>query len=83
MERLYSRRRYLGETRKFEEYKRLSRRNLRKKIRKEEVRQVEKRNEKQKAVEIKLNPEAEDFKRSELPERYTARILFGWDNNKF
>ena len=53
-----------------------------KKIRKDEVKQVEKRKEKQKAVEIELNPEAEEFKKSELPEKYTARILFGWDNNK-
>ena len=32
---------------------------------------------------MELNSEAEKFKRSELPEKYTARILFGWDNNKF
>jgi len=25
---------------------------------------------------VELNPEAEKFKRSELPERYTARIFF-------
>jgi len=30
-----------------------------------------------------LNPEVEEFKRSELPEKYTARILFGWDDKKF
>ena len=49
----------------------------------EEVRQVEKRKEKQKAIEVELNPEAEKFKRSELPEKYIARILFGWDDKKF
>jgi len=32
---------------------------------------------------VKLNPEAEEFKRSELPEKYIAKILFGWDNRKF
>ena len=32
---------------------------------------------------MELNSETEKFKRSELPEKYTARILFGWDNNKF
>jgi len=30
-----------------------------------------------------LNPEAEEFKRSELLEKYTARILFGWNDKKF
>jgi len=54
-----------------------------KEIRKEEIQQVEKKKEKQKAGEVKLNPEAEEFKRSELPGKYTARILFGWDDNKF
>ena len=34
-------------------------------------------------VEVGLNPEAEEFKRSELPGKYTTRILFGWDNKKF
>ena len=42
---------------------------------------MEKRKEKQKVVE--LNLEAEKFKRSELLGKYTVRILFGWDNNKF
>ena len=32
---------------------------------------------------MELNSETEKFKRSELPEKYTTRILFGWDNNKF
>jgi len=32
---------------------------------------------------IKLNPNAEEFRRNELPGKYTARILFGWDNGKF
>ena len=30
-----------------------------------------------------MNPEAEEFKRSELPGKYIARILFGWNDNKF
>jgi len=30
-----------------------------------------------------LNTKAEEFKRSKLPGKYTARILFGWDNKKF
>jgi len=38
---------------------------------------VEKRKGKQRAVEIELSPEAEEFKRSKLPEKYMARILFG------
>ena len=48
-----------------------------KKIKKEEIQQVEKKKKKQKVVKVELNPEAEEFKKSELPEKYTARILFG------
>jgi len=36
-----------------------------------------------KEKEMKLNPEAEEFKRGELPERYTAKLLYGWDDKKF
>ena len=36
-----------------------------------------------KGKEMKLNPEAEEFRRGELPERYTAKLLYGWDNKKF
>ena len=32
---------------------------------------------------MELNPEAKEFKRSKLPEKYTVRILFGWDDKKF
>jgi len=53
-----------------------------KEIREEEIQQVEKKKEKQKAIEGELNPEAKKFKRSKLPGKYTAKILFGWDNNK-
>ena len=30
-----------------------------------------------KEKEIKLNPEAEEFKRGELPGKYTAKLLYG------
>ena len=36
-----------------------------------------------KGKEIKLNPEAEEFKRGELPGRYMAKLLYGWDDEKF
>jgi len=36
-----------------------------------------------KGKEIKLNPEAEEFRRGELPGRYTAKLLYGWDDKKF
>ena len=36
-----------------------------------------------KRKEIKLNPEAEEFKREELLGRYTAKLLYGWDDKKF
>jgi len=45
-----------------------------KKIREEVIRRVEMRKEKRK--ERMLNPETEMFKRSELPEKYTTKILF-------
>jgi len=54
-----------------------------KEIREEEVRQVEKRKGKQKVIEVELNPEVEEFKRSELPGKYIVKILFGWDDKKF
>ena len=45
----------------------------------EEIRRIRMR----KGKEIKLNPEAEEFKRGELPGRYTAKLLYGWDDKKF
>ena len=36
-----------------------------------------------KGKEMKLNPEAEEFRKGELPERYTAKLLYGWDDKKF
>jgi len=30
-----------------------------------------------------LNLKAEVLKRSELPRKYTAKILFGWNNRRF
>ena len=32
---------------------------------------------------MKLNLEAEEFKRGELLGRYTAKLLYGWDDKKF
>ena len=32
---------------------------------------------------MKLNPEAEEFRRGELLERYIVKLLYGWDNKKF
>jgi len=31
----------------------------------------------------KLNLEAEEFKRGELPGKYMAKLLYRWDNEKF
>jgi len=36
-----------------------------------------------KGKEIKLNLKAEEFKRGELPGRYMAKLLYGWDDKKF
>ena len=45
----------------------------------EEIRRIRMKKEK----EMRLNPEAEEFKRGELPGRYMAKLLYGWDNKKF
>jgi len=36
-----------------------------------------------KGKEIKLNLEAEEFRRGELSRRYMAKLLYGWDDKKF
>jgi len=36
-----------------------------------------------KGKEIKLNLEAEKLRREELLGRYTAKLLYGWDDKKF
>ena len=51
--------------------------NARKKIKEFEKGRFEEEIQRiQKGKEIKLNPEAEEFKREELPERYTAKLLY-------
>jgi len=32
---------------------------------------------------IKLNSRADEFRRSKLLEKYTAKLLFGWNDKKF
>jgi len=46
---------------------------------KEEIRRIKIKKEK----EMKLNPEVKEFKRGELPGRYIAKLLYGWDDKKF
>ena len=36
-----------------------------------------------KGKEMKLNPEVEEFRREELPGRFTVKLLYGWDDKKF
>jgi len=36
-----------------------------------------------KEKEMKLNPEAEEFRRGELLGKYTAKLLYRWDDKKF
>ena len=45
----------------------------------EEIRRIRMK----KGKEMRLNPEAEEFKRGELPGRYTAKLLYRWDDKKF
>ena len=49
----------------------------------EEDQKREDKKGKEKGKERILDPETEMFKRSELLEKYTAKILFGWNNGKF
>ena len=60
--------------------------NAREKIEEFEKRKFEKEIQRirvKKGKEIKLNPEVEEFKRGELPGRYMAKVLYGWDDKKF
>jgi len=52
-----------------------------KEIREKEIRRVQMRKEKRKKK--MLNLETEVFKRSELLKKYIAKILFGWNDEKF
>jgi len=45
----------------------------------EEIQRIRIKKEK----EMKLNSEAEEFRRGELSGRYTAKLLYGWDDKKF
>ena len=45
----------------------------------EEIRRIRMK----KGKEIRLNPKAEKFKRGKLPGRYTAKLLYWWDDKKF
>jgi len=45
----------------------------------EEIRRIRMK----KGKEMRLNLEAEEFKRGELPGRYMAKLLYGWDDKKF
>ena len=55
--------------------------DFKKKTRKEEIRKVQMKKEKRNKKA--LNLEARVFKKSELPEKYTTKILFRQDNKKF
>ena len=46
---------------------------------KEEIRRIRMK----KGKEMKLNPEAEEFRRGELPGKYMVKLLYGWDDKKF
>ena len=45
----------------------------------EEIRRIRMK----KGKEMRLNLEAEEFKRGELSERYTVKLLYRWDDKKF
>jgi len=66
----------LGEVGKFRKCNEVVKK-FEKKIIEKEIRRVQMMKQKL------LNLEAEIFKRSELPEKYTIKILCGWNNGKF
>ena len=37
----------------------------------------------EKRWKVKLNPRADEFKKSKLPGKYMVKLLFGWNNKKF
>ena len=80
MEGIYGKRRYLGGLENLGNVIGLVE-VFKKEIRKEEIRQIERRKEKEK--KRALNLEAKMFRKSELLEKYTVKILFGWNNKKF
>jgi len=45
----------------------------------EEIRRIRMK----KGKKMKLNPEVEEFRRGELLGKYTAKLLYGWDDKKF
>ena len=45
----------------------------------EEIRRIRMK----KGKEMRLNPEAKEFKKGKLLGRYTAKLLYGWDDKKF
>jgi len=45
----------------------------------EEIQRIRMKKEKK----TKLNLKAEEFRRGELLERYTVKLLYGWDDKKF
>ena len=49
----------------------------------EKVEEFEKRRFEKDIRRIKLNLEAKEFKRGELPRKYMAKLLYGWDDKKF
>ena len=60
--------------------------NAREKIEEFEKKRFEKEMQRirvKKEKEMKLNPEVEEFKRGKLPERYTMKLLYRWDDKKF
>jgi len=60
--------------------------NAREKIKKFKKKRFEKEIQRirvKKEKKIKLNLEAEEFKRGELPGRYMAKLLYRWNDKKF
>jgi len=45
----------------------------------EEIRRIRMK----KGKKMKLNPEAKEFRRGKLPGKYTAKLLYRWDDKKF
>ena len=84
IEELYSRRRYIRGIRKFEKYKKINR-GVQERDQKErdKISKKKKLKKTRREIKIELNLEVKELKKSKLPEKYIAKILFGQNNKKF
>ena len=70
MERVYSGERYMGKERKLEECRGINRR-------------IQTRRNRSETTGENREEEVDEYRRMKLPGKYTAKLLYGWDDKKF